>query len=259
MAIDCLRAGRNVLVTKPWALNADGARAMIAASKASGAMLLPWLPARWGTDLTRLKELVASGAIGKVFQIRRSVSTFGIRHDWQTQKDCGGGYLLNWGPHIVDQPVQLSGSRVVSAFAQMRQVINPGDVEDHFFGVLVAENGIIIQVEHNIAAQGLFDWIVQGDRGTIYVRNGTELELHRVSFPENFDPASYRNAVTIDVTKETLGSRIYGDETEIYRHIARALRKQEPYAVAPESALTLSMELDAIRASSASGEAVRIA
>ena len=47
---------------------------------------MPWLPARWGCDLLRLKELIESGIIGKVFQIRRSEFSFGIRQDWQTKK-----------------------------------------------------------------------------------------------------------------------------------------------------------------------------
>lgn len=72
MAYDCLEAGKNVLVTKPWALNINEAEQMIYAAKKSGKLLMPWLPARWGCDLLRLKELVQSGIIGKVFQIRRS-------------------------------------------------------------------------------------------------------------------------------------------------------------------------------------------
>ena len=72
MTCDCLKSGKNVLVTKPWAINAAEARAMIKAAQASGKMLLPWLPARWGSDLLRLRELIASGVIGKVFQVRSS-------------------------------------------------------------------------------------------------------------------------------------------------------------------------------------------
>jgi len=110
MTIECLEAGANVVVTKPWAVNADEAERMCEAEQRTGKMLLPWLPARWGSDLARLRELVADGAIGKVFLIRRAVRSFGTRSDWQTERRYGGGYLLNWGPHIIDPPVLLAGS-----------------------------------------------------------------------------------------------------------------------------------------------------
>ena len=44
--------------------------------------------------------------------VRRVVTSFGTRCDWQTERRYGGGYLLNWGPHIVDPPLLLDGSRV---------------------------------------------------------------------------------------------------------------------------------------------------
>ncbi|HQK74041.1 MAG TPA: Gfo/Idh/MocA family oxidoreductase [Clostridiales bacterium] len=112
MAVDALNAGKNVMVTKPWALNEPQALEMIAAAQRNKRLLLPWLPARTACDLIRLKELVSSGAIGRVFQIRRSEYSFGLRSDWQTLREFGGGYLLNWGPHLVDQPLQLAGSPV---------------------------------------------------------------------------------------------------------------------------------------------------
>ncbi|HBQ63766.1 MAG TPA: hypothetical protein DD727_02345 [Clostridiales bacterium] len=256
MAIDCMKAGKNVLVTKPWAVNVEEAREMIRTAAETGTQLLPWLPARWGCDLKRLRELVRSGIIGRVFQIRRSVFTFGIRHDWQTLKECGGGYLLNWGPHIVDQPIQLAGGRVKSVFAHMKQIINPGDVEDMFFGMLKTEEDITVVVEHNIAASGLPDWVVQGDRGTIFVR-GKQVEVHKTTFPETFDPGEYRNPVTISVGKEELTGNPYGDQFEIYVHIARAVRGEEPYAISLDSALNLSVVLAAIRQSHETGETVR--
>ena len=48
----------------------------------------------------------------------------------------------------------------------------------------------------------------------------------------------------------------YGDEYEIYPHIARALRGEEEYFVTLDSALRLSRVLDAARLSSRTGQEV---
>lgn len=257
MACDCLAAGKNVLVTKPWALDLAGADAMIAAAERSGKLLMPWLPARWGSDLIRIKELVAAGAVGKVFQVRRSEFTFGVRFDWQTEKQYGGGYLLNWGPHLVDQPIQLIGQPVTSVYGELKQIINPGDVEDVFFAVMKTADGVTLVSEFNIGAGLLPNWVVQGDKGTLFVSDN-EIEIHRVREPEPADTAAYRSKVEIEVVTERIEGDRYGDAMTIYAHIARALNRQEPYSVSLDSARSLTRTLDAIRQSAAAGQAMRL-
>ena len=46
---------------------------MTSAQKVSGRLLLPWLPARWGSDLKALKEIVARGDIGRIYRIHRVI------------------------------------------------------------------------------------------------------------------------------------------------------------------------------------------
>lgn len=259
MAEDCLRAGVATLVTKPWAVDAEEARGMIRASRESGAPLLPWLPARWGCDLERLRRIVAEGTIGRVFQVRRGEYTLGTRSDWQTERRCGGGYLLNWGPHVVDQPLQLLGGRVRNVRAVLRQVANPGDAEDVFFALMEMEDGRFVTAEFNYGAPGLPTWTVQGDRGTVFVRD-MEVEIHRIEGRDASDPSSYRGSPKVEVTRERLdadpSASRFGDNRAVYAHIADALTGRAEYAVSPESALELSRVLDAIRRSSETGAAV---
>lgn len=262
MTCDCLRGGANVLVTKPWALNAAEAEQMIAAAGESGKMLLPWLPARWGCDLVRLKELLGSGIIGKVFMIRRREFSFGTRADWQIWKKYGGGYLLNWGPHIIYQAMQLAGEKVATVYGQLRQVINPGDVEDLFHAVLTTESGVILTCEFAVAINKLPNWVIQGDRGTIFVKDKS-VEIHQVKFPDNIDAAEYSNKPEITVTSEELpggaatNSR-YGDAFAIYPDIARAVRGEIAYPAGTGDALELTRVIDAVRASSEKNQVIRV-
>ncbi len=256
MTCDCLRAGVNVLVTKPWALDVAEAEKMIAAARQSKKLLLPWLPARWGCDLLRLQQLIASGIIGKVFMVRRREFSFGIRCDWQTERKYGGGYLLNWGPHIIDQAIQLVGEKVETVYGQLRQIINPGDVEDVFHVVMTTASGVILTCEYSIAIDQLPNWVIQGDRGTIFVKEKS-VEIHQVNIPDNISPAGYGNRPEIRVTKEelngehrvTMSSR-YGDPFVIYPAIAQAVRGESAWPVSVADALELTRILDAARRSS---------
>jgi len=262
MTCDCLNAGKNVLVTKPWAVNAAEAEKMIAAAKASGKLLMPWLPARWGGDLRRLRELIDSGVVGKVFQVRRSDFSFGLREDWQTLKEFGGGYLLNWGPHLVDQPIQLVNKPIKSVYGEMRQIMNPGDVEDVFYAVIKTDDDTIIVSECNIGANELPDWMVQGDKATIFVK-GRKIEIHKAVFDDKpIGKNMYRKRAAIEVTTEMLSDEAvdspFGDEHVIYAHIADAVRGKQAYHAPVESALMLTRVLDAVRESSEAGKVVAL-
>ena len=257
MTCDCLKAGVNVLVTKPWCVNEAEARRMIEAAQGSGRLLLPWLPARWGTDFTRLRELMAGGAIGRVFCVRRAAFGFGMRSDWQTERRYGGGYLLNWGPHLVDTAMLLAGGRARSACGWMKQVNDPGDGEDVFFALLRMDNETAVHVERSVAIKGLPDWFVQGDHGTI-VAEGRQITVHAGEPPRPASPTDYAGAASAEpsVTTETVGPAVYGDEHEIYREVAIAVRGEREFPVTPADALELTRVLDAIRLSDREGRVV---
>lgn len=63
---------------------------MTSAQKVSGRLLLPWLPARWGSDLKALRDIVARGDIGRVYRIDRVVYSDAVdggeyRSDFKTE------------------------------------------------------------------------------------------------------------------------------------------------------------------------------
>ncbi len=209
-----------------------------------------------GYDLIRIKELIQENTIGQVFQIRRSEYTFGLRNDWQIWRQYAGGYLLNWGPHLVDQAVQLAGGKVRTVYGQMRQINNPGDVEDIFYAVLTLEGGVILVTEFSIGAGQLANWLVQGDRGTILVY-GDQLVIQKAAFAPA-DAQAYRSQVQISSSSERIVGDRYGDNYQIYRQLAQVIRGQAIYPVSPASARELTITLDAIRSSSASNTVVRL-
>ncbi len=257
MSCDCLEAGVPVLVTKPWAVSEAEARRLVQIQARTGVQLLPWLPARWGCDLRRIRDLVSAGEIGGVFMIRRAVSSFGTRNDWQMELEHGGGYLLNWGAHIIDPPVLVMEGTVQTAYGRMGKAINPGDGEDFFHAVLTLSDGTVVQVEYTVAVDCLPGWVVQGDRGTIVVRDG-ELEVHQVNPAQPDDPTKYSTMTESEGAQstETLVGLPYGDEHEVYREIVQALRGEAPFAVTPAHAYELSCVFDAVRLSASENRVV---
>ncbi len=258
MTCDCLDAGVDVLVTKPWAVNVDEARRLVDTAKSTGKRLLPWLPARWSSDLRQLQTIINEDqAIGEVFLIRRAVTSFGTRCDWQTESRYGGGYLLNWGPHIVDPSILLAGSPATSVYGRMKQTINPGDTEDVFLGLITLADGTVVQVEYTVGVEPLPDWYIQGTRGTIVV-NGRHVKVGKQIPARPDDPTKFKTmkAEDAETIEFDLDADRYGDQFVIYGEIAQALRGEVPYPVTPEDALQLSRVLDAIRESNKTNQVV---
>lgn len=258
MACEAMEAGKHVLVTKPWAVDSNEAGRLVETARRTGKILLPWMPVHWAGDTRRIQELLSRKAIGEVFLIRRTVNCFARRNDWQTQKKFGGGYLLNWGPHVVYPALLVAGGRPKTVYARMQQVINPGDTEDQIFSAITMENGLLVLAEHSITPSPQPNWFIQGSKGTI-VAHGNSVKLIQHDPPHPSDPTKYADMKGVKPSEETSEvSHVYGDTDEIYREIAAALQGGAPYAVTPEAALELSVVFDAMRRSSAENQVVAL-
>lgn len=247
MAVEALEAGAHVLVTKPIGVSRDEVVRIYAAAKEAGRKVFPFLPARWGTDYQRIKEIIDSGEIGEVFAIHRSVYGFATRDDWQTKTEFGGGIILNWGAHLIDPPMLLAGGKPKHLFGACRQVLNPGDTEDIFYSIITMENGIRVHSEWSFAPKGLANWFVQGTKGCI-IGNDTELEIHSGEPVKPDDPTKFKDMEGSSNTRiETVGEDIYGNPADIYRAIAFDLSGGPAYPVTEPEAIRLAAALDGIK------------
>ena len=261
VAAACLRAGKNVLITKPWAKDSKDAAFIIEEAKKAkakfGVHLMPFLPQNWGTDLATVKEYMRNGEIGEVYEIRRRAATFGKRYDWQIWKDQAGGYLNNWGPHLLGQLLAAVDEPIVKVCAEKKQVIMDGDCEDTFIANMKTQSGIILNCEHCIMVDKLPHWIVQGSKGTIFITDGT-IDVHKISYPGPIDPTAYRSKTNDDNTTGPLPGAYNGDRSAIYTHIADVIRGKCEYLVPLTFTRNLTTVCDAIHKSADTDEIVRI-
>lgn len=106
-----LEAGKHVLVEKPFTLNATEAEAVTALAAEKGLVVLEAMWTRWLPHVLRLREIIASGAIGEV-------RTVIADHNQYLPKDpshrinapeLGGGALLDLGIYPVSFATDILG------------------------------------------------------------------------------------------------------------------------------------------------------
>ena len=99
-----LDRGIHVILEKPMALTADECDELMALAAASGLLLVVYQNRRYDADFVTMAGLVASGAIGEVFQYDSFVGGFSEPCDfWHSDAAVSGGAIFDWGSHYLDQ------------------------------------------------------------------------------------------------------------------------------------------------------------
>lgn len=147
-AIAALKAGVNVLVEKPMAINARVAEKMIAASEQSGAALMVAHCWRFDEDVLWLKKQTKK--LGKIIRTKG----YGVHSNWGpagwfTQKQlAGGGALADMGIHAVDTARFLLGDpKPAAVYAKLGTHYQPFDVDDTGTIIVEWEDGATSYIE----------------------------------------------------------------------------------------------------------------
>jgi len=172
-----LKAGKDVFLEKPIALSYAQALKLKSASARSKGHLFIRHNRRFEPGFAHIREIIASGILGRVFEIKLRRNGYGRRDDWQTLIRCGGGQLLNWGPHLIDHALRFIDAPIVSMWSDLRTVAAVGDAEDHVHIVLKGKNGCVVDLEiSGGAALEEPEYIVLGTKGALQ-SSGDEIKL----------------------------------------------------------------------------------
>jgi phthalate 4,5-cis-dihydrodiol dehydrogenase len=114
------RYGKHVLVEKPMALTVGDCHAMIEAARRNGVHLLVGHSHSYDLPYLRTRELIQSGAYGRVRMVSALNFTdflYRPRRPEELDTNAGGGVVFNQAAHQVDVVRLLSGSRALTVRA----------------------------------------------------------------------------------------------------------------------------------------------
>lgn len=147
LVISALEAGKNVICEKPVEMSVKAFDEMVDASKRTGKFFTVHQNRRWDVDFLATKEVIDSGNIGKPICIESRIhGSRGIPSDWRCEKAHGGGMILDWGVHLIDQMLQLHGEKIVKVYCTCSHITNK-EVDDGFKLYLTYDDGVTALVE----------------------------------------------------------------------------------------------------------------
>jgi predicted dehydrogenase len=257
LAREAIALGLATVVDKPFALDAEAAREVTTLAADAGVLLTVYQNRRWDSDVLTLRRLLGEGALG---DIRRLESRFERWDPTREMPGAGGGTLLDFGSHLVDQALQLFGP-AARVYTEMH---GASELEDEFFLALHHRSGTESHLwgSWRQAAPGP-RFRVTGTTGTYIVDgvDGQEAALKAGKSPADLgdrwgtEPEHawgrlYRGATGAPVRSER------GRWDSYYPAFAAAIRGEAPVPVDPWDSVHAMDVLDAARVSALTGETV---
>lgn len=169
LAIQCLRAGKHVLLDKPMALSASQSEAIVEAANQSGRILGLLHQQRFHPANQRLFAKIRDGSMGRIHLVRAQMGFwYALGDNWRLSRErSGGGAAMDLAPHALDILLQVAGPvRTVNARCFNLHIAS--DVEDFCTARLEFESGAVGQVDFSYCSHHYGGHLeVYGSEGTI--------------------------------------------------------------------------------------------
>ena len=113
IAVECLAAGKHVLLEKPIARTLQEADEIIAAAERSGKTFMVAYPHRYRPSIRLMKQLIDEGRYGRLFMLDammdESLQGYTVTGWMSHRETLGGGVLFSSSPHMLEPMLWIGG------------------------------------------------------------------------------------------------------------------------------------------------------
>ena len=230
-ALQAMRAGKHVVCEKPVAMNYGELKEMLDVAREEKVLFTVHQNRRWDEDYLIVKQLYDTESLGRAIGVESRVhGSRGIPGDWRGKKENGGGMLLDWGVHLLDQALQMMGSRkLLRVYGELFH-ITTSEVDDGYRAILHFEDELTFLTE--VGTSNFIEmprWYLQGTNGSAIVNDWSKKgEVVKISNWEKRDAIPVVTAAGLTKTmaprtEETISRfplpDIHADITDYYKNI----------------------------------------
>ncbi len=168
LAEAALRAGKHVVVDKPFTVTLAEARALATLAEDTARVLSIFQNRRWDSDFLGIRRALNRDAIGEVVEVRSEMSRYRpeVRDRWRERPGPGSGIWYDLGPHLIDQALVLYGPPLTVS-ADLRIQRRGGGAVDFFHAILGYGRARVVLSASMLAAAPAPRFLVRGTQGSL--------------------------------------------------------------------------------------------
>lgn len=265
LAAAALRAGKHVVIDKPFVARASQADELIALAARERRVLTAFQNRRWDGDFRTVRSVIASGRLGRIVRYEAWWDRYrpAIRDNWRDRPGEAAGLAYDLGSHLVDQLLQLFGvPQSIDADLAMLRAGSP--VCDHF-EIRCIYDGMRASVgAATLAVHARPRFAVHGERAS-FVKYGVdpqEAQLRAGLGPNDarfgIEPAELAGEIVdADGTRDVVPTE-RGDYPSFYAGVAATIVDGTPVPVDPRDARRGLALLELAERSSTDGRRIEL-
>jgi scyllo-inositol 2-dehydrogenase (NADP+) len=256
IAAAALKAGKHVVVDKPFALTVDEADELIALAMQHRRVITAFHNRRWDSDFLTVQKVLPE--LGEVMLFEAHWDRFRpeIKRGWREEPRPGGGVLSDLGPHMIDQALVLFGMPdAVSADILAQRA--DAEVDDYFDLALHYGARRVCLRCSTLVTEPRPRFALHGTQGS-FVKYG--LDPQEAQLKSGMDPGDDGFAIDESDGAITFGdggrgkiTTERGDYRAFYEGVANTILEGAPAPVDPADARTGLLIIDLARRAAAEG------
>lgn len=259
MARECLLAGRDVVIDKPFAPTLREAEELVELARARKRLITVFQNRRWDGDFKTVQQLIAGGELGRLVIYESHFDRYrpNLGKSWKEGPVPGAGLIHDLGPHLIDQALLLFG-RPACISADLRKERDGSQVDDAFdVTFYYPQMRAQLRASAMTAAPGPRFWIC-GAKGT-FTKYGLDPQENAIIAGGNPSERGWgedpeENWGTLTTGSESMKvPTIPGDYSGYYENVRDAMLGKSRPAVTAEQALDVMRVIEMAIESSRTG------
>jgi predicted dehydrogenase len=251
LAEAAMRAGRNVVVDKPFTITVEQARHLAGVANENDVLLSVFQNRRWDSDFLTVQDAIRRDLVGRIVLFESRIDRFrpDVRNRWREVPGPGAGLLYDLGPHLIDQTLLLFGipDSVQATLAKQRR----GAQTDDFFQLVLRYGEMVATLgAGSLVSGGSARFAVHGAKASL-VKQKPDIQEDQLKAglvpgsPDwGLDPDDallYDGATSAARTLKSAR----GDQRGYYVALREALKGRAPNPVPPQQGATVMAVIEA--------------
>ena len=262
IARQCLAAGRDVVVDKPFTTTLEEAKSLVEFAKERGRLITVYQNRRYDGDFQAIRKLVAEGTLGRIVRFETNYDRFRPQlkpGSWRETTRAGSGILFDIAPHLIDHALVLFG--LPEAVTADVRIERENAVADDGFDIMFHYPAGMRAVLHSsiLAAAQRPRFVLLGTQGSLVKQtvDPQENNLRHGNIPKDgpwgAEPEENWGVLTVPMGDGFTRRRIPSaacDFRDYYANVRDALLGKATLEVTPEWSLNVMRLLEVARESS---------